>query len=55
MLAIDNFDFYYAPLFGKKWSSIRLGLLMPNKFAAVINRYSEGFEVNFIRNLYKIF
>ncbi|CAK5075101.1 unnamed protein product [Meloidogyne enterolobii] len=38
MLALDNFDFYYGPLFSNKWPSIRLGLLMPNKFAAVVNK-----------------
>nr|CAD2178654.1 unnamed protein product [Meloidogyne enterolobii] len=46
MLALDNFDFYYGPLFSNKWPSIRLGLLMPNKFAAVVNRFSSSFEVN---------
>uniref|UniRef100_A0A914NEK0 Uncharacterized protein n=1 Tax=Meloidogyne incognita TaxID=6306 RepID=A0A914NEK0_MELIC len=46
MLALDNFDFYYGPLFTNKWPSIRLGLLMPNKFAAVVNRLSSSFEVN---------
>jgi hypothetical protein len=45
MFAIDHFDFYYAPLFDKKYPSIRLGLLMPHKFAAIVNRYSESFEV----------
>jgi len=45
ILTIDNFDFYYGPLFTNKWPSIRLGLLMPNKFAAVVNRFSSSFEV----------
>lgn len=49
MLALDNFDFYYGPLFTNKWPSIRLGLLMPNKFAAVVNRFSSSFEVLFER------
>jgi hypothetical protein len=47
MLALDNFDFYYGPLFTNKWPSIRLGLLMPNKFAAIVNRFSSSFEVFF--------
>uniref|UniRef100_A0A915DMR5 NOL1/NOP2/Sun domain family member 4 n=1 Tax=Ditylenchus dipsaci TaxID=166011 RepID=A0A915DMR5_9BILA len=46
MLALDHFDFYYSPLFGKLWPSIRLGLLTPNKFIAVMNRFSESFEAN---------
>uniref|UniRef100_A0AC35GVV7 SAM-dependent MTase RsmB/NOP-type domain-containing protein n=1 Tax=Panagrolaimus sp. PS1159 TaxID=55785 RepID=A0AC35GVV7_9BILA len=45
-LALDNFDFYYGPLFGEQWPSIRLGLLTPNKFVAVLNRFSTDFEVN---------
>lgn len=45
-MALDHFDFYYAPLFGRSWPSIRLGLLTPNKFVAVINRYSQDFEVS---------
>lgn len=47
MLAMDHFDFYYAPLFGKKWPSIRLGLLTPNKYIAVLNRFSKDYEVIF--------
>ncbi|CAK5029620.1 unnamed protein product [Meloidogyne enterolobii] len=46
MLALDNFDFYYGPLFTNKWPSIRLGLLTPNKFAAVVNRFSSSFEIS---------
>uniref|UniRef100_A0AC34F181 SAM-dependent MTase RsmB/NOP-type domain-containing protein n=1 Tax=Panagrolaimus sp. ES5 TaxID=591445 RepID=A0AC34F181_9BILA len=45
-LALDNFDFYYGPLFGDQWPSIRLGLLTPNKFVAVLNRFSSDVEVN---------
>lgn len=46
MLALDHFDFYYAPLFGKKWPSIRLGLLCQHKFVAVMNRFSMDYEVS---------
>lgn len=47
MLALDHFDFYYGPLYGPKhWPSIRLGLLNPNKFIAVLNRLSEDVEAN---------
>ena len=45
-LALDNFDFYYGPLFADQWPSIRLGLLTPNKFVAVMNRFSVDYEVN---------
>lgn len=46
VLALDNFDFYYGPLYGDQWTSIRLGLLTPNKFIAVLNRFSQDVEVN---------
>jgi hypothetical protein len=47
MLALDHFDFYYAPLYGDKhWPSIRLGLLTPNKFIAVLNLLSADVEMN---------
>ncbi|PIC50387.1 hypothetical protein B9Z55_001303 [Caenorhabditis nigoni] len=43
-LALDHFDFYYGPLFGKKWPSIRLGLLSPNRYLAVMNTMSRDWE-----------
>ncbi|KAI1715297.1 5-methylcytosine rRNA methyltransferase NSUN4 [Ditylenchus destructor] len=46
MLALDHFDFYYAPLFDKRWPSVRLGLLTPNKFVATVNRFSKDFEMS---------
>ena len=41
VLALDHFDFYYGPMFGKKWPSVRLGLLSPNKYIAVVNTMSR--------------
>jgi hypothetical protein len=35
--ALDHFDFYYGPMFGSRWPSVRLGLLSPKKFVAVLN------------------
>ncbi|VDN55615.1 unnamed protein product [Dracunculus medinensis] len=40
-LALDHFDFYYGPLFGDKWPSIRLALLMPHKYIAILNKFSR--------------
>lgn len=40
-LALDHFDFYYGPLFGKQWPSVRLGLLSPHKYIAVANIFSS--------------
>lgn len=45
MLALDHFDFYYGPMFDKRWPSIRLGLLTQNKFVAILNRFSLNYEV----------
>ncbi|VDM60479.1 unnamed protein product [Angiostrongylus costaricensis] len=28
-------------MFGKRWPSIRLGMLTPNKYVAVINTFSK--------------
>lgn len=41
MIAMDNFDFYYGPVYGNDWPSIRLGLLTPNKYFAVLNKFSR--------------
>ncbi|CAI2315521.1 unnamed protein product [Caenorhabditis sp. 36 PRJEB53466] len=44
--ALDHFDFYYGPLFGKKWPSIRLGLLSPNRYLAVMNTMSRNWQAH---------
>uniref|UniRef100_A0A915PJ42 NOL1/NOP2/Sun domain family member 4 n=1 Tax=Setaria digitata TaxID=48799 RepID=A0A915PJ42_9BILA len=46
MIALDNFDFYYGPVYGSQWPSIRLGLLTPNKYFAVINRFARNRKEN---------
>lgn len=45
MLALDHFDFYYGPMFGKRWPSIRLGILTQNKFVSILNRFSQNYKV----------
>uniref|UniRef100_A0A0N5B146 NOL1/NOP2/Sun domain family member 4 n=1 Tax=Syphacia muris TaxID=451379 RepID=A0A0N5B146_9BILA len=39
-LALDHFDFYCGPIFGKNWPSIRAALLSPHKYIAVVNAFS---------------
>lgn len=39
--ALNHFDGYYSKVYGSRWPSIRLGLLSPNKFAAVVNPFCE--------------
>ncbi|VBB32388.1 unnamed protein product [Acanthocheilonema viteae] len=46
MIAMDNFDFYYGPVYGNYWPSIRLGLLTPNKYFAVLNKFSRNRQQN---------
>ncbi|XP_022238016.1 LOW QUALITY PROTEIN: 5-methylcytosine rRNA methyltransferase NSUN4-like [Limulus polyphemus] len=40
-LAIQHFDDFYSSIFGKQWPSIRLALLCPHKYFAVINCFSN--------------
>lgn len=51
MIAIDNFDFYYGPLYGNDWPSIRLGLLTPNKYFAVLNKFARLINFLFSKQL----
>lgn len=46
MMALDHFDFYYGPMFGKNWPSVRLGLTTPNNFVAIVNNFSEECHIN---------
>jgi hypothetical protein len=40
-LALDYYDTVYGPFYGKRWASIRLALLSPSKYCAVVNNYNE--------------
>ncbi|XP_044760531.1 5-methylcytosine rRNA methyltransferase NSUN4 [Coccinella septempunctata] len=42
--ALDHFDEFYGPIFGKKWSEIRAGLLSKQKYVAVVNNYGNAPE-----------
>lgn len=39
--ALEHFDDFYATIFGKKWAAIRHGLLGKQKYAALVNNYSD--------------
>ncbi|KAK6026452.1 WD domain, G-beta repeat protein, partial [Ostertagia ostertagi] len=45
MVALDHCDFYYGPMFGKRWPSIRLGLLTTSKYVAVMNTFSDDSDI----------
>lgn len=40
-MALQHFDFFYRPLFGANWPSIRLGLLSDQKYVALVNNYAQ--------------
>lgn len=40
-LALQHFDQYYSPLFGKRWPSMRLALLSQSKYCALLNNFSQ--------------
>ncbi|KAH3734511.1 5-methylcytosine rRNA methyltransferase NSUN4-like [Dreissena polymorpha] len=39
--ALEHFDLYYKPVFGKLWPSIRISLLTAKKSSVVINNFSQ--------------
>lgn len=42
--ALQHFDDFYKNVYGKKWPSIRLALLSPQKYIAVINNFGDPDE-----------
>jgi hypothetical protein len=40
--ALEHFDDFYKTVFGRKWPSIRLALLSPRKYCAVINNFGDS-------------
>ncbi|PNF27737.1 hypothetical protein B7P43_G12799 [Cryptotermes secundus] len=40
--ALEHFDDFYKTVFGRKWPSIRLALLSPHKYCAVINNFGDS-------------
>jgi hypothetical protein len=47
MIALEHFDFYYGPMFGAQWPSIRLGLISTHKSIAVLNLLSSSADKNY--------
>ncbi|XP_046989018.1 5-methylcytosine rRNA methyltransferase NSUN4 [Schistocerca americana] len=39
--ALEHFDDFYKSIYGKQWPSIRIGLLSPHKYCAVINNFGD--------------
>ncbi|XP_069700133.1 5-methylcytosine rRNA methyltransferase NSUN4 [Periplaneta americana] len=40
--ALEHFDDFYKTVYGNRWPSIRLALLSPHKYCAVINNYGDS-------------
>lgn len=38
-LAMQHYDNFYSKVYGECWQSVRLGLLTPNKYSAVVNNF----------------
>ena len=43
-LAMQHFDNFYSKVYGENWPSIRVGLLTPNKYSAIVNNFCEPEE-----------
>lgn len=43
-LALNNFDQYYSQFYGRRWNSMRLGLLSRPKYCAVVNNFGDTEE-----------
>jgi len=44
-LTLAHFDNFYSKIYRKYWQSVRLGLLSPNKYAALINYYANSDDI----------
>lgn len=43
-IALQHFDNFYAKVYANSWKSYRIGLLTPNKYCAVINKFANSEE-----------
>ncbi|KAK7865862.1 hypothetical protein R5R35_003978 [Gryllus longicercus] len=41
MKALEHFDDFYRKVFGSQWPSVRLALLSPHKYCAVVNNFGD--------------
>lgn len=39
--ALEHFDDFYKSVFGDKWPSIRVALLSPQKYVALVNNFGD--------------
>lgn len=51
MKALQHFDDFYKKVYGKHWPSIRVSLLSPNKYCAVVNSFGDAPEtISYFQN-----
>ncbi|XP_063244298.1 5-methylcytosine rRNA methyltransferase NSUN4 [Bacillus rossius redtenbacheri] len=43
--ALEHFDDFYKTVYGKKWPSIRLALLSPHKYCALVNNFGDTEDI----------
>lgn len=41
-LALAHYDNFYSKVYQEQWQSIRLGLLSPNKYSAIVNHFGDS-------------
>lgn len=44
--ALQHFDDFYSSVYGKRWKSIRVALLSPHKYIAIVNNFSNPEKVS---------
>lgn len=44
--ALEHFDDFYGSVYGKQWKSMRLALLSPHKYIAVVNNFGNPEKVS---------
>ncbi|XP_022180254.1 5-methylcytosine rRNA methyltransferase NSUN4 [Myzus persicae] len=44
--ALEHFDDFYGSVYGKRWRSIRLALLSPHKYIAIVNNFGDSEKVS---------
>lgn len=44
--ALEHFDDFYGSVYGKQWKSLRLALLSPHKYSAIVNNFGNAEKVS---------
>lgn len=44
--ALEHFDDFYGSVYGKRWKSLRLALLSPHKYIAIVNNFGNPEKIS---------